>query len=382
MKILVFSPYYPPHTGGLETHSDEFNKYLSQKGMDITVFTPRLPASAPEKEITHNNVKIVRFPAFEIISNYPVPKLWLPRFWSLFLSLFKKKYGVIFSRTRFFLTSLMALIVAKISRTRWIHIEHGSDFVKLSSSFKNFLARMYDYTFGCLIFRCSDKNISISHAVQRFVQKFDRRFSPIIYRGMDFEMIDSVLPDTSMRQNYPDKIIISTLARLYKWKGIEHTIQAIKSLPLEIKSKVVFNIIGNGEDFYRLQDLAKNEPIQLLGNLERKLALSLLKSSDIYIHSSLPGGGLSTSLLEAMISGCSVVATPYEGADEIVRTGRNGIMVPTPSDISTAIIELFHNKEKRQKFKKNAAIDVRENFSWEKSIKKYLEIIEARKNEN
>jgi hypothetical protein len=28
MKILVFSPYYPPHIGELESHADEFNKHL------------------------------------------------------------------------------------------------------------------------------------------------------------------------------------------------------------------------------------------------------------------------------------------------------------------------------------------------------------------
>ena len=74
MKILEFCPYYPPHIGGLENHADEFNKYLSQKGMDITVFTPRLPKDASEFETRYQDVKIICFPAFEIISNYPLPK--------------------------------------------------------------------------------------------------------------------------------------------------------------------------------------------------------------------------------------------------------------------------------------------------------------------
>src|SRR3989339_611359 len=122
MKLLIFCSYYPPHTGGLESHADEFNKYLSQRGIDITVFTPKLPKNSPESEILYNNVKIIRFPAFEIISNYPLPKFWSLKFWSLFLRLFNQKFDITISRTRFFNTSLLTLIYAKIKKVRWIHI--------------------------------------------------------------------------------------------------------------------------------------------------------------------------------------------------------------------------------------------------------------------
>ena len=62
LHLLVFAGYYPPHIGGLESHSDEFNKYLSQKGVDITVFTPRLPSSTAESEIRYNDVHPVKSP--------------------------------------------------------------------------------------------------------------------------------------------------------------------------------------------------------------------------------------------------------------------------------------------------------------------------------
>lgn len=377
MKLLVFSPYYPPHTGGLETHSDEFNKHLSQQeGIDITVFTTQLPLDSPEREIKYNHVTIIRFPAFEIISNYPIPKIWLPKFWKLFFSLFKTKYSVILSRTRFFITSPMALVVAKVSRTKWIHIEHGSDFVKLSSSFKSLIAKIYDYSFGRAIFQASDVNISISKAVQVFVQRFDQRISPIIYRGIDFEMIDSVSPNPEIRKIHQKKIIISTVARLYKWKGVEHTINAIKSLPNKIKTRIIFNIIGDGEDFSRLQKLAKGEPIQLWGALEGRRTLALIKSSDIYIHSSLPGGGLSTSLLEAMYCGCAVIATPNEGADEVVLDGKNGLIIPksSPKAIRKAIERLILDEHERENISGKAMPAIRETFGWKRSIAEYLDI--------
>jgi len=122
MKIIIFCPYYSPHIGGLESYSDEFNKYLSQTGIDITVFTPRLPKNAPENEIRYGNVKIMRFPAFEIISNYPLPKFWTKKYRDLKKEIKKEKYDIVISRTRFFNTSLLALIYSKTKKTKWIHI--------------------------------------------------------------------------------------------------------------------------------------------------------------------------------------------------------------------------------------------------------------------
>ncbi len=378
MKILVFCPYYPPHTGGLETHSDEFNKSLAQNGVEVVVFTPNIPYVENTEEIRFGRVHIIRYPAFEIIPNYPVPKFWHPTFWKLLHSLFRSDFDIVISRTRFFLSSLLAFFYAKTKGTKWIHIEHGSDFVKLSSSFKTIIAKVYDYIFGKLIFRCSDLNVSISHAVQKFVALFDARTSPIIYRGLDFESIDTAIPDTTFQKKYPGKIILATTARLYKWKGVDNTISSIRELPEKIRSQIIFLIIGSGEDYHRLQTLGEGLPIELLGNLPRERVMSILKATDIYIHSSLPGGGLSTSLLEAMYCECAVIATPNEGADEIVEHDKNGILIESSSteEMGTAIKELVHNVTKRKAFSDTAKRNVGERFSWNTSIKKYLELFQ------
>ncbi|MFA6183997.1 MAG: glycosyltransferase family 4 protein [Parcubacteria group bacterium] len=376
-KLLIFSPYYPPHIGGLESHADEFNKYLSQESAEIVVFTPQLPQDTLSLETKHNGVKIVRFPAFEIISNYPLPKFWSDRFWNLFLELFKQDFTIVISRTRFFNTSFLALVYSKFTKTKWIHIEHGSDFVKLSSKLKTFVAKLYDYTFGFLIFRFSDLNISISIAVQRFIAKFDKRQSPIIYRGLDFESIDKNNPDLEIKKELGNKIIISFVGRLYKWKGIEKSIQAIISLPPEIKNKIVLLIIGDGEDFAYLKEISKKETsIKMLGYLSREKAIGILKISDIYIHSAYRGGGLSTSLLEAMYCECAIIATPHEGADEVVRNNENGILIKNPDaqEIAQQIILLSENKELRQKLSQQAKKDILKNFSWERSINLYANI--------
>ncbi len=375
MNLLIFSPYYLPHIGGLESHADEFNQHLTEANNQITVFTPRLPIDATEKELLHNNkVAIIRYPAFEIISNYPLPKFWSIKFWKLFLKLYTQNFDITISRTRFFFTSFIALVYAKTKRTKFVHIEHGSDFVQLSSKFKSLTAKIYDYTFGWLVFKCSDLNISISKAVQKFVHKFDKRQSPIIYRGLDMQKIDIIPANQHIQKKYSDKIIITFVGRLYKWKGVENSISTIKELPPEIKNKIVFLIIGDGEDFGHLKKLSKNEnSIKMLGSIPREKAIGILKSSNIYIHSAYPGGGLSTSLLEAMYCNNAIIATPNEGANEVINHNMNGCLIAdnTPSLINNQIIDLIQNPVKLQKLSINAHQYIKNNFSWHESIKKY-----------
>lgn len=381
MKLLIFSPYYPPHIGGLESHADEFNKYLSQKGVDITVFTPRLPVNAKEFEILHDNVKVFRFPAFEIIPNYPLPKFWKITFWKLFLGLYKNQVDTTISRTRFFVTAILAFVFSKTKGTKWIHIEHGSDFVQLSSKCKSLIAKIYDLSIGRIIFKSSDINISISQAVQKFVSLFDKRHSPIIYRGLDLKFIDKIEPNLALKEKYRDKIIISFVGRLYKWKGVEKSIQSIIQLPKETKDRIIFLIIGNGEDFCHLKKISNKEScIQLLGKMPREEAISILKISDIYIHSAFPGGGLSTSLLEAMYCKNLVIASPNEGANECISNDHNGFLLENNSidSIKNAVMKYFELTNKHL-LTTNAKRSIDDNFNWHISIEKYLNILNISK---
>lgn len=379
MKLLIFSPYYPPHTGGLESHSKEFNAALASKEVSITVFTPLLPTSASLDEPTYSGVKIIRYPAFEIVSNFPAPKIWQFIFWKQLKSLSQEDFDFVVSRTRFFLASFLALVFAKWKKIPLVHIEHGSDFVELSSSFKTFAAKMYDLIIGRIILRSSKINISISRAVQRFVARFDSRLSPIIYRGVDFSAIDSAPADESLQRQYSGKTILSTVARLYHWKGIALSIEAIRELPSDIRSSIIFFIVGDGEDFERLRALSTGLPIVMLGRRERKAAIGILKISDIYLHSSLPGGGLSTSLLEALACGTAVIATRNEGADEIIEHDRNGILLEAPDAklFRVAIENLAKDRDRQKRYGEFAKQSVRERFDWEKAAEQYLEVLKS-----
>ena len=367
MKIAIFPGHFLPHTGGLETHVDELSKYLS-KNHEITIFTPNTE-KAKEKEIIHNNVKVLRYPAFFIIPNFPFPKFWKRKFWSLLKEI--KKPSIVMTRTRFFLNSFIGLLYSKIKRKPLIHVEHGSDYVILNSKLTTFIARVYDETIGRLIFKSANEVIAISGAVKKFCEKFTKKQIPIITRGVDFEIYHSK-KDSEVEKRFKNKKKVLFLGRLYKWKGVANGIEAFKKLP---KNKdLVYLIVGDGEDKERLKNIA-DDNIVFLGRVSFERAINILNSTDIYLHSAYPGGGLSNSLLQAMYTKCLVVASPHEGAKEVVNqeTGillKNNSVEELKKGLKTAL------KIKNKKLQLQAHNFIKKEFSWHTKAKQYEEVFE------
>ncbi|MGB5018289.1 MAG: glycosyltransferase family 4 protein [Candidatus Moraniibacteriota bacterium] len=395
-KILLFSPFYPPHTGGLESHSDEFNKYLSQTGVQITVFTPQLPDDAPIYETRHNTTNIIRFPAWEPLHNYPLPKYW-PFWWSgdffhLFKNIFREHPDIVITRTRFFSTSLLAVLYAKIKNIPLVHIEHGSDFAQFNSAFKTKLGEIYDWTFGRFVLRSADILIANSIASQTFVHTLSGRSDcQVIYRGVEMKKIASIPPALSLREvcdeaiqtgsprlkNLPrddNKIIITYLGRLIDGKGVIDLLQALTHINADSYQAC---IIGDGPELSRLKKFATANNltgnISFLGHRKFEDAIGILKSSDIIVNPSYTEG-IPTSIIEAALCQKAIIATNVGGTNEIITGDGDGFLIPPkrPDILTKKLQLLIDNPELRKRSGENAFEKVSQKFSWDRAIEAYL----------
>ena len=384
INLIIFPGYYVPHVGGLETHVDEFVKYLSEyKEFNIYIFAPNIP-KYKEFEVRHNNVKVYRYPAFEVIPNYPVPNILSIKFWKMFFSLYKINFHVVMTRTRFFSNTLLGFLFAKfrLSKIKLVHVEHGSAFVNVSNRFTNKIAYMYDKTIGKLIFRGSDCVIAISKSVKKFILEnfLENLDIPVIYRGIEIDYIDSIPEDREIKDKFKDKIKLCFVGRLYRWKGVDNLIEGYKLLPKEIRDKTVLIIVGYGEDLEYLKELSGeylNTGIYFTGKKDFEEAIGIIKSCDIYVHPSYRGGGLSTSLLQAMCCRKPVVGSPYEGGDEVIVNKKTGILLKdnSPEEICRGIMEFINDRELRVHCGREAKKFVEENFNWKVSVERYKKIL-------
>jgi glycosyltransferase involved in cell wall biosynthesis len=386
MRILIFSPFYPPHVGGLESHSDEFNKHLSQSGVKISVFTPRLPIDSPERELRHNEVSIIRFPAFEPIHNYPLPQFWCADFWRQWNALLEQDCDIVISRTRFFFPSLMALRYAHKRNLPLLHIEHGSDFAKFNGRLKTALGEWYDRIFGRFILRFADHIIGNSQASADFVKKLSGRTDcQVIYRGSNIKGIEGVEPEHTLRETYRDKTIIAFIGRLIDGKGAHDLIAAIAELK---RNDIICFIIGGGPEEERLKKLISEyrlaDQVLIFGNVSFDKAIGILKTADIVVNPSYTEG-LPTSVTEAALCQKAIIATNVGGTPEVISGNDDGYLIEPKNvkKLGEKLSDLIDHPEKRLAFGQNAYREVRNKFDWDESAKKYLtvfsEILENRK---
>lgn len=377
VKLLVFSPFYPPHIGGLETHSDEFNKHLSERGVDIAVFTTRLPNEGPTQEIRYTGVRIMRYPACEPIHNYPVPRFWDAHFWQQWNALLNETPDVAVSRTRFFFPSLMALWYAHKRNAPLLHIEHGSDYAQFNGWIKTALGKLYDWTIGCFILRCADSLVANSQASADFVKKLSGRADcQVIYRGANIKAIEECAPDQEVTTKYQGKTIIAFIGRLIDGKGTHDLIMALAQLQ---RNDIVTFIIGGGPEEARLKKMVEEyhltNQVVFFGNLPFEQAISILKTADIVVNPSYTEG-LPTSVTEAALCQKAIIATNVGGTSEVISGNEDGFLIPPkqPKLITEKLALLIENPALRTIFSENAFATVKNKFSWDHSTDQYLAV--------
>lgn len=376
MKLLVFSPYYPPHIGGLESHAEEFNRHLAARGVEICVLTPRLPKEAPEKTRAEYGTVILRFPAFEPIHTYPVPKFWSPAFWKILREARAFLPDIVVSRTRFFSTSVCAVLFSKIRRIPHLHIEHGSDFVHFKSALKTRIAIGYDISIGRYILRAPRTVVANSLASAAFVKTLSKREAVVIYRGIETDRIEEIRPDIHSLAAKSGKTAIGFIGRLVDGKGVSLLLSALSKIE---RDDFVCYLVGDGperaplEAFVRASHLEKR--VTFFGYQRPEHAISILKACDIIVNPSF-SEGIPTSIIEAALCKKAIIASDVGGTREIITGNQDGCLV-APGNIpllQEKLEYLLGSPEARKRFGENAFEAVKDRFNWSASADTYLNV--------
>jgi len=208
----------------------------------------------------------------------------------------------------------------------------------------------------------------------------DKKLIKVIYLGVDRKLFHSGYNQT-FRKNYKlDKKII------LGWTGRMNLSQS-KNLPMLLKAfKIVKNEVPNvvlafnGPDFHKLSPVIKENSLKIgedviyNGCTPRPELPTFYSSIDIYVCSSL-SEGFGLSVVEAEACGKPVVCFEAGSLPEVVKDKKTGIVVKGENEeaFSDAIIELLTNKEKRERYGKEAE-KWSKFFDWEKTAKEHIEV--------
>ncbi|RCK75716.1 MAG: glycosyltransferase [Anaerolineae bacterium] len=172
---------------------------------------------------------------------------------------------------------------------------------------------------------------------------------------------------------------ITGIGRLVNKKGFNYLILAAEKI-VKKYPQCKFQIIGDGDQRDELIKLSNilniNDRVEFKGNVSWNLIPIVLANTDIFVLPSVVDkqgnvDGLPNVLLEAMSSGCAIIASNIGGISDVVIDGYNGLLVEPKNvdQLISAIESLLSNEQYRETLGKSARQTVTAKYSWAKIVK-------------
>ena len=189
----------------------------------------------------------------------------------------------------------------------------------------------------------------------------------VLYNGVDtskFSLKSSAATAKNMLGLDPKTLVISMICRLDLSKGHKYFFEAITRL--QGKRNLQFIVVGSGPDEAAIIALAKayglEKSIRFLG-IRRDINVCM-NATDIFCFPTLQEG-FSNVLLEAMSSGCAIVASDFSSNIEVLRHKKNGLIVEmrNAEQLSKAIQQYIDSPGLRKKMGFEARTTIEKSFS-------------------
>ena len=202
-----------------------------------------------------------------------------------------------------------------------------------------------------------------------WLKHFNIQAKGILYNSISKEEYD-LYKNTD---NVNDNIKILFAGRLIKDKGILLLVEAFKILK-EKYDNIELIIVGDGPLKEEIKDVDK---ITLAGRLEHNEVMRICSKADIFVNPSY-SEGMPTSLLEAGLMKCAIIATPVGGTVELIDDNVDGIFCDTTVEsIKEKLEMLILNTEFRELLKEKIHEKIYDKFTWDKTAEKVQNIIES-----
>ena len=231
------------------------------------------------------------------------------------------------------------------------------------------------------------------------MQQIPKMFSDkiqVIHEGIntDFFKPDNnakfKIPNSNLTLSRNDKVLTYATRGMEEYRGFPQFMVAA-SILMEQEPDLQVVIAGEDKVFYGRQLLNttfKNEMLKMfkfdlsrlhfVGPLPYPEYLKLLQVSRAHVYLTYPFI-LSWSMLEAMATECTIVASNTQPVTEYLKDGYNGILVDfnNINDIVKKVTDVLNNKEKYTEISKNARKTIVENLELKDMLKKQLDLINS-----
>lgn len=268
-----------------------------------------------------------------------------------------------------------------ITRLPTIMVLHGSEWY-IYPKFYNKLDILYINLVMPLYCWKATKLIAVSDVIKLDLTKYanaplNKITTIYIAHNEKFHLIDNKDELERIRKKYNlHQEFILTVTRAYPGKNVEGIIKAYHKCKDRIGYKLV--VVGKNIKEYLLSKKINQDHLDdviFMGYVPQEDLPAMYNIAKLFIFPSFYES-FGMPLVEAMSCGCPIITSNAGGSPEIVG---NAAMLTNPADIeeiSSAICEVLNNEDLRYQLIQRG-LNRAKFFSWEKTVKETLHIIES-----
>jgi len=383
MKILQVIPaFYPAHAyGGTVEVAYHISKELVRRGHEVTVYTSDSLDKYHRQKSRISEVDGIKVYYFKTPSNRLAwNRLVFTPGMRLQLSKEIKNFDTIHLHGFRNFQNIPAHHYAKKYSIPYVLQAHGSlpRIIK-----KQRLKKLYDWVWGNKILKDASKVVALTRTEAEQYKKMgvDEDKIEIVPNGIDLSKFENLPEKGEIRRKYlieDDEKVILYLGRIHKIKGIDLFVKAFADLAAELDN-VKLVIIGPDDGFLsmlkaQIEDLKMDDKILFTGPLYERDKLEAYVDADVYVLPSVYET-FPVTVLEACACGTPVIITDRCGIADIV--DKVGCVVEYDKDqLRDAMFKIWSEEELRRKLGVEGGRLVREEFGWDKIVRRLESIYE------
>jgi len=368
MNFLLVSGEYPPAKGGIGRYAANLVSGLGEAGASVQVI-----AMAGEGQDSEESM-INRVPAIfnrKFLRLFPLVPMVL---WRALMN--RPQYLIAMTWTH---DGLATWIASTLLRIPYVLHVHGSDVNpvrrgKLRGIVRSFVMR------GASVLVA---NSEFTKLLVDDIGNFERQTVTIRPSATRLSNNDQIPVDES-ESDAIDRVVLLTVARLYRRKGHALVLRALGDLVDQYS--LIYKIAGDGPERANLEPLVAQlglgDHVEFLGERSDNEIDALYRSADIYISPSLEDRGdvegFGISFIEAALHGVPSITAYSGGSAEAVVDGITGIVVQSGDQqgVTCALKTFLDDPSIRKRMGQAALIRAENEFSPRRQADELISAIE------
>jgi glycosyltransferase involved in cell wall biosynthesis len=384
-RLAIFNTQ-PPHIyhGGVERRIIEVTKRLHNE-MEVTIFCGT--KAGFKSPTTVGGVKVL--PCYSTDKIYPLDN-W---FFNRSLSRTAEAYEADLYEAHNVSGYGFPVALKKRSQEKpFVHVVHGplldeyEQAQQNQEGFRSRLANMFMKRLAGLEKKTAEQATLIvavsKYSAEKIVKHYNVSAAKIrvVPNGVDTERFKPEENSAETRKQFGlrDEPCVLFVGGLVPRTGLTYLVEAAKKIVKE-KANAQILIVGDGPLRTPLNGAIGSaglvDNFRFLGSLKDSELPKIYNCADVFVLPSVQEGQ-GIVLLEAQASEVPVVAFGSGGVNEAVRDGKTGLLVKSgdTNGLAEVVIELLNNKPKRANLGQNGRRYVEENYTWDITTKKMLEV--------